>query len=733
MKRELLAAGLLVLSVSTYGQMNYQPEMEDDTIRRVTKIEQVELFGVPKKQPKKLEIITRLPLNPREMIQSISVISEKAIQDMGALTITDAAKNIPGVVIFSSYGGNGESMSIRGFRGTPVLKNGVLMNSDFRSSSMIADMQGVESMQVLRGSAAITQGIGNALGAAGGVVNIATKTPRFYNHGNVGFRYGNWDLFRPTLDVERVLDNEGRISMRVNAAYQNNKSFADHVKGERIYINPTIAFRPDDKTKIVAEMDFLRDETTPNRGTVNLSADDENNIYDMPKEKFLGFASDYVKTDALSYGISAERLLNSHFKLRAAFMSMDSEDEGFSTGALRAVGGDYKMRRRTLGKSGGSDHSRVFQADFIGHDIKTGIFKHTFQIGFDWKESFTETNSYGLNGDPSATGINVDVIDVTQNVNNFLPENINPDALQYIATVVSPKSPTIGLMAQEVLGIGEYFKAIMGIRYSRFNGDTMEGQKDAWDPQLGLMFSPRENINIYGSYTTTTSLRGNSNLLVNGGTVGPSITRQWEAGVKSDWFDEKLRFNINLYSMDMNNLSYSVLNEQGNATGFYDFAGDLTRKGIEVDLIGRAFENLEIMAGYAYLDAKYENSPAYVNGARPMMAAEHTANAWVNYTIRDGALRGLHFGGGAYYVGERPVNEFTQKVIVHNTVPGVKPFMLDAFTTINAQIGYSRANYGIKFFANNLTDATGYSAYYRGGYLNRNDPRNFAVQLNYKF
>lgn len=733
MKREILTCGLLLFSLTVSAQLKYVPEMDEDTIRRVGQIEQVELFGVPKKQPKKIEIITRLPLNPRDQIQSISVISEKAIRDMGALTITDAAKNIPGVVLFSSYGGNSESMSIRGYRGTPVLKNGVLMNSDFRNSGMMADMQGVESMQVLRGSAAITQGIGNALGAAGGVINIATKTPRFYNYGNVGFRYGNWNLFRPTVDFERILDANATVSMRVNAAYQNNESFADHIKGERFYFNPTFAFRPDDKTTIVAEMDYLNDETVPNRGTVNLAGDDINAIYDMPKEKFLGFASDYIKTDAFSYGISAERLLNSHFKLRAAFMAQDSENEGLSTGALRNVGDNYNMRRRTLGKSGGSDHSKVFQADFIGHDIKTGIFKHTFQLGFDWKESFTETNSYGLNGNPAATGINVDVIDVTQEINNFLPENINPDALQHIATVVSPKSPTIGLMAQEVLGIGEHFKAIMGIRYSKFQGDIQDGQKYAWDPQFGLMFSPRENINLYASYTTTTSLRGNSNLLQNGGTVGPSVTRQWEGGVKTDWFDEKLRFNINLYSMDMNNLSYSVLNEEGNATGFYDFAGDLTRKGIEVDLIGRAFENLEIMAGYAYLDAKYENSPAYVNGSRPMMAAEHTANAWLNYSIREGALRGLHFGGGAYYVGERPVNEFTQKTIIHNTVPGVKPFMLNAFTTINAQIGYNRGNYGIKFFANNLNDATGYSAYYRGGYLNRNDPRNFAIQLNYKF
>ena len=105
----------------------------------------------------------------------------------------------------------------------------------------------------------------------------------------------------------------------------------------------------------------------------------------------------------------------------------------------------------------------------------------------------------------------------------------------------------------------------------------------------------------------------------------------------------------------------------------------------------------------------------------------------MNYTVRHGALKGLNFGGGAYYVGDRPVNEYTQKVVVHNTKPGVKPFTLDAYTTLNLQVGYSFKNVSIKVFANNITDAIGYNAYYRGGFLNRNDPRNFAVQLNYKF
>lgn len=734
--KKLSIGTIFLLMVGTAEAQSVQDSLKSSDI------EQIELFGDSKKQPKGLEIITRLPLKPRDQIQSISIISSKAIDEMGALTITDAAKNIPGVVLFSSYGGGAESMSIRGYRGTPTLKNGVLMNSDFRTSSLMTDMQGIESMQVIRGSAAITQGIGSALGAAGGVINLVTKRPRFYNAGEVGFRYGNWNMYRPTLDVQRVLDSQGKVAVRFNAAYQNNESFADFVEGERIYLNPSIAYRPDSKTEIVAEMDYLNDERTPNRGTVNLAADDTNAIYDMPEEKFLGFNTDVAKNKNLSFSTTIERKLTDHFKVRAAYMASNNEQETATTASLALVQRapnitNYGLRRRSVSKSSGEDNSKVFQFDFVGQNVQTGILKHTFQLGFDWKESATITDAYGLmtNGvlNPAANSIVVDQIDVTQEVNNILPTTVDLNRIVNLGPNAEAKSSTIGLMAQEVMTIGQYVKAIMGIRYSKFNGDLQDGQKDAWDPQLGIMVSPLPNINIYGSYTTTTSLRGNSNPLEGGGTVGASVTRQWEAGVKSDWFDEKLRFNINLYDMDVNNLSYSILDAAGNATGLYGLAGDLRRRGVEVDLIGKLLPELEVMAGYAYLDAFYENSPAYVNDSRPMMAPDHTANAWLNYTVKQGPLTGLHFGGGVYYVGERPVNEYTQKVIVHNTQPGIKPFLLDAYTTLNAQVGYQYKNVKVKVFANNLTNAIGYSAYYRGGFLNRTDPRNFAVQLNYLF
>ncbi len=732
----------IVLSlVACGGFFASAQDTDNDTIRKTNAIEEVELFGERGKSPEKLEVITRLPLKTRDQIQSISVISYKVIEDLGGLTITDVAKNIPGVTQFGSYGGVKESMSIRGYRGVPVLKNGVMMDSDFRTGSMLTEMQGVESIQVIKGSAAVTQGIGDGLGAAGGVINVVTKVPKFQNLTNVGFRYGSWDLYRPTLDFQRVLDANGRVAVRFNAAYQNSNSFRKHVSTERIYVNPSIAFRPDDKTEIVVEMDYMNNDTTPDRGTVNLASGTVNALYEMPKGKFLGFSSDNANTETFNFSTSATRKLTDKLKLRTAFINSnyDTESIGASLSPVDSKNPN-ELRNRTLAKSGRKDLNKVFQFDFIGQDLQTGFLKHTFQVGMDWKQTDVTTTSYkAYKGSiaPANAIKSIDQINVLQDVSNTLPYDVVFEGTE--STPVS--TPTVGFMAQDVVSVGKYVKAHLGLRYSKVNGSSSV-DTDAWNPSFGLMLFPIENLNVFGSYTTTTSLRSANNALISGGNVGASDTKQWEFGIKSDWLGEKLRFNVTYFDIKTDNLSFGILDENYNPVivdgqTMYGLAGSLRRSGVEVELIGRILPNLQVMSGWALLNAKYQDSPSYVNGSSPMNAPKHTANAWLNYKF-EGALRGLDIGAGVYYVGERPVDEWTQKSFtaghVNSVQPGEKPFMMKEYTTVDAQIGYNLNNkYNLRVFFNNIFDTVGYNSYFRGGYIDQINPRNIAVQFNYKF
>ena len=541
---------------------------------------------------------------------------------------------------------------------------------------------------MIKGSAAVTQGIGDGLGSAGGVINVVTKVPKFINQTNVGFRYGSWDFYRPTLDFQRVLDSKGRVAVRFNGAYQNSNSFRRFINTERIYVNPSIAIRPDDKTEIVMEMDYMHNNTTPDRGTVNLAKGDVEAIYNMPGRKFLGFSSDNAKTETFNFSTTASRKLTDKLKLRAAFISSSYQSEIIGA-ALAPVdrNNPNQYRNRTLTRSDREDLNKVFQFDFIGADVMTGFMKHTFQVGFDWKESNVTTTSYKSK--------NVDRINVLEDINNALPGNIDAKNFDLIDKnpIINTKTPTVGLMAQDVITFNRYIKAHLGIRYSRLNGSDKETSY-AWNPSFGIMLSPIENVNVFGSYTSTTSLRSSNNVLASGGTVGASTTKQWEAGIKSDWLNERLRFNVTLFDIKTDNLSYEVLTNS-NSTGTYALAGNLKRRGVEVELIGKILPNLQVMTGWAYVDAQYKDSPSFVNGSAPINTPKHSANAWLNYRFNQGILEGLDVGAGIYYVGKRPVDDYKQTYSnaanghVNGTLPGEKPFKMPDYTTVDAQLGYA--------------------------------------------
>lgn len=693
-------------------------------------LSEVEVFGERYKQPEKLDAITRMPLRPSEQIQSISVISEKVIAEQGALTITDAVRNVPGVTLFGSYGGVRESLSTRGYRGVPVLKNGVRIDSDFRTASLASDMQGVESIQVIKGTAAVSQGIGDDLGSPGGVINVVTKTPKFVNGGEVAIRAGSWGQFRPTFDVQSVLDNKKTIAFRLNGAYERADSYRSKISKNRVYINPSLEWRPDDRTTVTLEMDYLNDNTTPDRGTVNLAPDSIYKLYKMPHSKFLGFDTDNVETKTFTYAARITRQIANNLSVRAAYFASSNNTDNTGVGALRTVRGqDYNIRSRTLTRSLRDDKNRTFQLDLIGRDIYTGSVKHTFQVGFDYKSNDLSTTAYNA--------ISVDTIDIYKDIPNTLPLSVSSQSM-IAQDPVKSSSSAYGIMVQEVMTINKYAKAILGLRYSYGSSSsaTSTGKTtgDAWNPILGLMISPIKNINLFGSYTTTTSLRSASDQKEDRSPIGASTTKQWEFGVKSDWLDNRLRFNFTYFHINNTNLSYSVYDENGVDTGFKDLAGNLKRTGIETELSGRILPNLQVMLGYAYLDARYEDSPAYMDGSAPMNAPKHTANGWIHYTVDRGALKGLSIGVGAYYVGDRPVNEYTKKTGVnHNTEPGVKPFDMPAYTTLNAQLGYTYKRVTTRVFFNNIFDEIGYNSYYRGGYINQIDPRNFAGSISYRF
>src|SRR5690606_804504 len=173
--------------------------------------------------------------------------------------------------------------------------------------------------------------------------------------------------------------------------------------------------------------------------------------------------------------------------------------------------------------------------------------------------------------------------------------------------------------AQDVITFNSWLKTFFGIRYSTTEtiASTENERHNAFNPLAGLIVSPFENVNLFASYTNSSYPRTASRLSISGEELGNERYDQLEAGVKTNWLNNRLRFNLTLFKINNRDMNLPVYDENWVATGFYQKGGNDQRQGIEVELTGRVLQNLEVITGYSYIDAQYKEHTSFVYGSAP--------------------------------------------------------------------------------------------------------------------
>ncbi|MCJ8163439.1 TonB-dependent receptor [Pontibacter sp. E15-1] len=537
--------------------------------------------------------------------------------------------------------------------------------------------------------------------------------------------------------------NESKtLAVRLNGSYENGGKFRDHMPNESYYINPSVEWRPNAKSTLTLEMDYFDEAQGIDVGTVNLSVGNKKNeIYDLPSNRFLGFETDVTDVRHSTYAARLKHNLNNSLYIRAAaFYSSYNADAIKSN--LSALKTDEEnninveqlnwYNRSISHNSSREDKNTVLQLDLVGQQLNTGFLQHTFQIGADYR--------YMDLYQPTYNSIGIDVINVfdPQTIPNTLPEGVPAFSL---TNENQSYDHRFGVTLQDVMQLTEWARVYGGVRYST-NKSRSGGESTSttafWNPLAGVMFTVQKNINIFGSYTNSSNPRSASRLDANGDPLGSERIDQLEAGIKSEWFNNRLRFNLTLYQINNKDMNLEVfrVDETGAvvSAGYYTKGGNDERKGAELELTGRLLPNLEIVTGYAYINAQYKEHTTFVPGSAPNNTPKHTVNAWAYYTVPEGVLKGLNAGLGAYYLGKRPYNDWTQDGVQYHAIePDTAPWYNKAYTLVNAQVGYEfRQHIGVRVLFNNLLDEVGYDAY-RSNYIDSVQPRNLSGVVTYRF
>lgn len=113
---------------------------------------------------------------------------------------------------------------------------------------------------------------------------------------------------------------------------------------------------------------------------------------------------------------------------------------------------------------------------------------------------------------------------------------------------------------------------------------------------------------------------------------GNETLQSYELGIKSSWFDRRLRFNAGVFHYDFNNQQVVVPGPGGIPTT--DNAGKSKIDGGEIEILANPVDRLDLSLNASYTDARYKQylSPAGdYSGKRLIQAPEWTLNAAVTW------------------------------------------------------------------------------------------------------
>ena len=210
-----------------------------------------------------------------------------------------------------------------------------------------------------------------------------------------------------------------------------------------------------------------------------------------------------------------------------------------------------------------------------------------------------------------------------------------------------------------------------------------------------LLIKLRPNASLYYSRSTNSSPVIANNLPIWRDGV------QDEFGFKSEFFDQRLSFNVAYFEISQTNVTVPNPDRQTNPSAPESLVSNLKNHGLEFELVGGITANLSAVA--TFTDLKMRDSL----GRHVRAVAERNAAVLLNYRFREGSFDGLSLNAGVSYSGRRagdtPIN-FTPLNVIGKTSFFLKPYYV---TTLGAAYRW-KENYLFRLNIDNVLDDKGY-------------------------
>ena len=440
----------------------------------------------------------------------------------------------------------------------------------------------------------------------------------------------------------------GAIAGRLTGAIEKADSFRNKQFLDRKAVAPSLLFKPGAGVSLLLQADYLDDERVTDFGIPAFKG----RPVDVDRSTYYGAANardvDTSRSKVWSAGGVLSVELGPETKIRNALRYYDYELVRNNT----LVGSvNETLRTASLNQSNvRRDERGWFNQAELTHELEFGRTKHQLLVGAEVGRQVKDQFFATRNG--------VATVDL---FNPVLPTLALPVG-------VAPQTNnrgyfnTLGFYAQDLIGLGDHVKALVGIRWDRFRqrtqpniaGQPVLGRVDRkWSPRVGLVWQPDETQSYYASWSRSFQPSGESfPLAANNSDIEPERTSNYEIGAKYDLFRKMVGATVSLFRLER-----AGIKTTDPVTRVLLPIGTQRTDGLELTVNADLTGGWAAIAGYAYLDAKIVDSIGIdagqlIEGKRATITPKHSSNLWITKSF-DG---NFGFGAGANFVGDRFAN-----------------------------------------------------------------------------
>lgn len=661
---------------------------------------------------------TGLDLTPRETPQSLTIITREQIDDQAASTIADVLEYTTGLSVKRVDRGR-NLLSARGFDITNFQIDGLPFatgNVGLEESSTVI----YDRVEVVRGSVGLLQGAGEP-SASINMVRRQADAREFT--GTVTLEAASWDHVSATADVSTPLTSDGSVRARFAAEVYRQDAFVDLESSKGFTLYGTISADIGPGTRLRVGASYQKDErngvmwaqlpywyadgTVANWSRSRTTGADWNAWDTAETSAFLTIEQDIAAGWTLKGDVSYFQQTEDS-KL---IWLWGSPDKASGVGMnvwpywYLAKPKQWNLNLQLKGN---------YQLFGRSHELVVGAMYNHLKTGW-------------TNRDPDAA--TVAPVGDFNSWDGSYPEPTWGPRFRMSGFGTTKQTALYGVTRFQLL---DPVKLIVGGRLSNWVRDEDESQgtaepyrikkKNVLTPYAGLVVDLNSFLSAYASYTSIFNPQTARDR--NGRYLDPLEGANYEAGLKADLLDGRLRMSGAVFRIEQDNLAVPDVGYF--VPGTPDVASKPAKgavsKGYEFEMQGQVLPGWDISAGWSHFkatDADGNDVQAHQPRKVFRMATKYEFG---------GALNGFSFGGSARWES-RPPQTAPNPATGETEQVGQKAYWL-----VNLMGAYDITDrLSLQVNVNNVFDKHYYNTNsWFGGYI-YGEPRNVRATLSYGF